>query len=130
MFTYGSLMFPEVWTRVVAGDYRAVVGSLEHHARFAIDGETYPGVVARSDVRVDGVLYLDVSDDDVARLDAFEGDDYLRGRVEIACSDGTVRPAEVYVYRLVDRLLPSPWEPESFAMQRFMETYLRDRLDR
>ena len=47
----------------------------------------------------------------------------------VACVDGATRPAHTYVYRHGDRLLDAPWEPDAFAMQRFIETYCRDRLD-
>ena len=130
VFTYGSLMFADVWGRVVAGGYRPIDASLEHHARFAIAGETYPGMVALRDARVAGVVYLDVDADDLERLDRFEGDDYRREPIVVACADGTTRPADTYVYRRVERLLEAPWEPDAFAMQRFIETYCRDRLDR
>ena len=128
VFTYGSLMFPEVWSLVVAGRYRRVDARLDGHARFAIRGEHYPGMVSVAGGQVAGVLYLDVDDADLARLDHFEGDDYVRRPVDVATDDGMLR-AETYVYRLHDRLLTSAWAPDAFAMQDFIATYCRDRLD-
>ncbi|MEO8937835.1 MAG: gamma-glutamylcyclotransferase family protein [Burkholderiaceae bacterium] len=128
VFTYGSLMFPEVWSLVVTGDYRSMQARLDGHARFAIDGETYPGMVVTADAGVTGVVYLNVDDDDLARLDAFEGDEYRRDAVTIVGSDGTTHVAQAYLYLLEDRLLASAWKPDAFAMQRFIETYCRDRL--
>jgi gamma-glutamylcyclotransferase (GGCT)/AIG2-like uncharacterized protein YtfP len=128
VFTYGSLMFPEVWSLVVRGDYRSTQATLHGHTRFAIDGETYPGMVTVPDGRVTGVLYLDVGDDDLARLDVFEGDDYRRINATVVDPDGASHVAETYLYLPTDRLLASPWHPDAFAMQRFIETYCRDRL--
>ncbi len=128
VFTYGSLMFPEVWSLVVSGDYRAIQATLDGHARFAIDGETYPGMVRMRGSHVPGVVYLDVDDDDLARLDAFEGDDYLRAAVTVADLHSTAHAAQTYLYLPAERLLASPWQPDAFAMQRFIETYCRDRL--
>ena len=130
VFTYGSLMFPEVWTRVVVGDYRSVRARLEGHARFEVRDQSYPGMVAQAGSSVEGVLYLDVGDADFARLDHFEGDDYARASIEVACEDGIARAAETYVYRLRDRLLNTLWQADRFAMQRFLDTYCRDKLDR
>ncbi len=130
IFTYGSLMFPEVWTRVVAGDYRSVRARLDGHARFEVRDQTYPGMVAQPGASVEGVLYLDVDDADLARLDHFEGDDYLRASLALACDDGVARGAQTYLYRLTDCLLKTSWQPEAFAMQRFLDTYCRDKLDR
>lgn len=130
VFTYGSLMFPEVWTRVVAGDYRSTRARLNGHARFAVRDQIYPGMVPHEHSQVAGVLYLDVDEADLARLDHFEGDDYLRVSCEVACEEGVARPAEAYVYRLPGRLLETEWHPDAFAVQRFLETHCRDSLDR
>ena len=129
VFTYGSLMFDAVWSRVVQGRYTAVEGSIEQHGRFAIDGEDYPGMVPRGDARVTGVLYLDVDDGDLARLDQFEGDDYRREVVTVTSADGVAREAQTYIYLRAERLLASPWKPDAFAMERFLATYCRDRFD-
>ena len=130
LFTYGSLMFPEVWTRVVAGDYRSVRARANGHARFEVRDQTYPGMVAEAGSSVEGVLYLGVDDADLTRLDRFEGDDYVRASIELACADGVARGAQTYLYQLTDCLLQTPWQPDGFAMQRFLDTYCRDKLDR
>ena len=130
VFTYGSLMFPEVWSRVVAGDYRALSARLDGYARFEVRDQTYPGMVPQQHAHVAGVLYLDVDGADLARLDEFEGDDYLRVSCDVSCDDGVARPAQTYVFRLPAGLLKTEWRPDAFAMQRFLETYCRDKLDR
>ena len=130
VFTYGSLMFADVWMRVVEGDYRSLRARLDDHARFEVRDQTYPGMVAQQNSQVEGVLYLDVGDVDLARLDQFEGDDYVRATLEVVCEDGIARVAQTYVYRLVDRLTKTTWQPDAFAMQRFLETYCRDKLGR
>lgn len=129
VFTYGSLMFDAVWSLVVSGSYGSMEGHLDRHARFAIDGEDYPGMVPLDGSRVAGVLHLDVDAEDLQRLDHFEGDDYRRAVVTVTGIDGLAREAETYVYLRPDRLLGAAWEPDAFAMQRFLETYCRDRLD-
>ena len=128
VFTYGSLTFDAVWSRVVVGRYRATPATLDDHARFAIRDESYPGMIATVGSRVVGVLHLDVDDGDLDRLDRFEGDDYLRTTVEVTGADGATWNAQTYLYLLPQRLLPTTWEPDAFAMQRFLDTYCRDRL--
>jgi gamma-glutamylcyclotransferase (GGCT)/AIG2-like uncharacterized protein YtfP len=129
VFTYGSLMFDEVWTRVVKGRYRSIAATLADHARFAVADQDYPGMIPLGGGRVEGVLHLDVDEADLARLDRFEGDDYLRLSVSLACADGATRAGETYVYLLRDRLLESSWDPGAFAMAHFIATYCRDRFD-
>jgi gamma-glutamylcyclotransferase (GGCT)/AIG2-like uncharacterized protein YtfP len=128
VFTYGSLMFPEVWTLVVAGAYRALAATVDDHARFAVAEQDYPGMVARAGGRTTGVLYLGVSDEDVARLDHFEGDDYRRVTVPLVDADGVERTGDTYLYLPAGRLLASAWEPDAFAMDRFIATYCKARL--
>jgi gamma-glutamylcyclotransferase (GGCT)/AIG2-like uncharacterized protein YtfP len=128
VFTYGSLMFPEVWTLVVAGAYRSIAATADDHARHAVAGQDYPGMVARAGGRVAGVLYLDVSAEDVARLDHFEGDDYRRVEVPLVDADGVARTGATYLYLPAGRLLEAAWEPDAFAMDRFIATYCRAKL--
>ena len=127
VFTYGSLMFPQVWQQVVAGNYRSVRASAPGHARYAVAGETYPGMVAQSGSLVEGVLYLDVDAEQVAALDRFEGDAYRRAVIEVTLDDGSTVLAVTYLYVAAD-LSGMPWEPAAFELQRFMQTYCRDRL--
>lgn len=127
VFTYGSLMFPEVWSLVVVGTHRRVEARLDDHARFAIGGEDYPGMVPAAGSQVAGVLHLDVDEADLERLDHFEGDDYRRASVDVFTEEGSMR-AETYLYLLHDRLSSSPWQPDAFAMERFIVTYCRERL--
>ena len=128
VFTYGSLMFPQVWQRVVRGIYRAAKGTLADCCRYAIDRETYPGMVRETGASVTGVVYFDVDTADLTALDAFEGPDYLREAVGVALESGDIVPAETYFYLPRVRLLEMPWEPEAFQLQRFLDTYCRTRL--
>ena len=128
VFTYGSLMFPEVWSLVVAGTHRCVEARLDDHVRHAIHGETYPGMVPAVGSQVAGILHLDVDEADLERLDRFEGEDYRRETVDVVTNEGSTR-ADAYLYLLHDRLSASAWEPDAFAMERFIATYCRDHLD-
>ena len=130
VFTYGSLMFAPVWSRVVAGAYRQVPARLDGFDRFAVVGELYPGAVPAAGGRLDGMLYLAVDDADVARLDDFEGAEYRRDSVTVVAADGSTHTAETYVYLPVDRLAPAAWVPDAFALDRFLATYVRDHAPR
>lgn len=128
IFTYGSLMFPNVWQRVVRGNYRFAPASIDGHARFAITGETYPGMIAQPGARVDGVLYFDVAPGDVAALDAFEGEEYRRDTVFVSLDSGATTEAATYIYTRPRRLSESPWRPEAFQLPRFLQSHWRDKL--
>ncbi|MDP9108487.1 MAG: gamma-glutamylcyclotransferase [Pseudomonadota bacterium] len=126
IFTYGSLMFAEVWQKVVAGQYASAKATFYGYQRFALRGETYPGIVARATGSVDGLVYLDVSDADIAALDAFEGVDYRRIEAGVTSADGTPVAVQTYLMLQPQQLSDQPWLPEQFALQRFLDTYCRD----
>ena len=128
LFTYGSLMFAPVWDSLVGSHYRSEPAVLGGYRRFAVKGEDYP--VIKPDPThscVEGVVYYDVSADDVARLDEFEGEYYLRKVVHVIAGGRRV-PAEVYSLRpqYYTIALPQPWDPDKFShggIHRFMAQY-------
>ncbi len=113
VFTYGSLMFDQVWSRVVKGGYRRADAVLPGHVRRAVRGETYPGVIAAAGEKVAGVVYFDVAAPDLARLDDFEGSPYERRSVMLDLKGAPI-PAEVYLIRDPGRLEPGPWDVARF----------------
>jgi gamma-glutamylcyclotransferase (GGCT)/AIG2-like uncharacterized protein YtfP len=136
VFTYGSLMFERVWQRVVAGRYRRRPALLRGYRRLRVKGETYPALQRDDGAVVSGVLYLGVSDADLAALDAFEGADYRRIQVQVAClpegGDGGDRAeqaglqdADTYLFIADDKVEPRPWDPQRFADGE-IDAFLRD----
>jgi gamma-glutamylcyclotransferase (GGCT)/AIG2-like uncharacterized protein YtfP len=122
VFTYGSLMFPPVWRHVVAGNYRSQPATAHGYARFAVSGETYPGMVAQSGAAVEGVLYLGLRPEAIALLDRFEGDAYRRVSIDVMLAGGTTAPAVTYLY-IAEDLSARPWDPAAFELERFMQSW-------
>jgi gamma-glutamylcyclotransferase (GGCT)/AIG2-like uncharacterized protein YtfP len=124
VFTYGSLMFPEVWHRVVKGQYRSAPATAPGHARFAVLGETYPGMVVQTGSSVPGVVYFDVEADDIAALDVFEGNAYQRDRITVQMDgDDTPIAADTYLFLPSLQLSNLPWQPEAFGLRQFLASY-------
>ncbi|WP_207061735.1 gamma-glutamylcyclotransferase family protein [Motiliproteus sp. SC1-56] len=128
VFTYGTLMFDPVWSRVVAARYPTVPGKLAGFRRMRVRGDAYPALIpgVAQDV-VGGRVYLSVDMDDVLRLDRFEGEQYSRCVKEIQTEKGPLRCA-VYVFKPQYLRLVSEhtWEPEWFArrgIHRFLNRY-------
>lgn len=128
LFTYGSLMFPEIWQRVVCGDYRSVPAMAYGYARYALADDTYPGMIANPQASVEGVLYFDVAAVDVAALDAFEGCEYRRELIDVVINSGESVIACAYIFTAEKKLSALPWEPQAFQMSRFIDAYCRDKL--
>jgi gamma-glutamylcyclotransferase (GGCT)/AIG2-like uncharacterized protein YtfP len=128
VFTYGSLMFPEVWERVVRGAYSHAAAAAAGFRCYAVQGETYPGMVAAESAasapdRVEGVVYFDVSLEDLAALDSFEGGDYRRVEIAASLPDGTSVNASAYLYLPQEKLAPEPWSRDNFQLKSFLRSY-------
>lgn len=123
IFTYGSLMFQEVWESLVLGKYSHAPALLEGYARRCVKNEEYP-VIFQANESVKGIVYYDVEPYDIARLDTFEGEYYERKTILLNnCID-----AEVYVLKceFFDIIDDKPWSEETFekeGIKRFCETY-------
>jgi gamma-glutamylcyclotransferase (GGCT)/AIG2-like uncharacterized protein YtfP len=130
VFTYGSLMFDPVWSRVVEGRYARCEAILQSYERKGVRDELYPVIVPSSVYsQVQGIAYLDVSASDLDRLDQFEGEYYFRKTEQVVTSDMTILPAEVYVLKEEHYTIISPktWDPELFSttgIHLFMHTYM------
>ena len=121
-------MFPAVWQRVVHGHYAPAPATVRDYRRYAVAGDTYPGIVASPGDSVDGVIYQNVEPDDVTRLDHFEGVDYRRIEIDAHRSDGSTQLVQTYLMIRPQALSDQAWLPENFALQQFLDTYCRDKL--
>jgi gamma-glutamylcyclotransferase (GGCT)/AIG2-like uncharacterized protein YtfP len=118
VFTYGSLMFPEVWRIVVGREFATVAGALAGYSIFRVADEPYPGITVSTPTSVvPGLIYLDVDAASIERLDRFEGDFYNRANVPIDCANGEQFTADAYIVRPQNRhlLTDEAWTPESFV---------------
>ncbi len=120
LFTYGSLMFDEIWSRLVRGDYTKRSARLHGFTRRRIRDDVYP-VIFRSNHSewVDGVIYFGVSDEDLRRLDAFEAHAYDRQPHIVIVEGSEEHPADAYVLKDSYRYLAneSEWDPQWFARE-------------
>lgn len=130
LFTYGSLMFSEVFNRVVRHQYQQTPASVRHFKRTRIRNDSYPVVLPHfAPEPLAGVVYLDISSPDFLRLDKFEGQYYQRQRVQVRSALGHCVAAQIYVLRPKYRHLASkqPWSPQAFAqdqLKSFLDLYL------
>ena len=128
VFTYGTLMFPEVWQAVVGREYAAVLGTAASYAIYRVADAVFPGIVAAGDDEaVRGVVYLDVDDAAVARLDRFEDDFYERQTLWVDCDDGERRAVGAYVVPAKNRavLTDEPWDRDDFVACGHLEQFIQ-----
>lgn len=129
IFTYGSLMFDPVWSRVVKGHYTSLPATLHGYQRLAVKNEEYPvAIPATQHSSITGVLYLGVSLTDIERLDDFEGEYYLRLPTPVITDTGHTRLAETYILKPSCRHIAETfaWNVEHFrtsGIERFIARY-------
>lgn len=128
-FAYGSLMCPDIMSRVSGLAVPGEPATLAGHARHPVAHEDYPGLVAAPCGRAEGVLYRGLDAAALARLDAFEGEMYERRALRVNLVGGEVVTAWCYVFRerYRDRLLPGDWRFDHFlavGRARFLARYV------
>lgn len=98
LFLYGTLRDPDILAAVLG---RAVApadlvsATASGCVAVYYPGRLYPALVRRAGTAAPGLLLIRATVDDLAALDAFEGDEYRRGALEVATASDVVA-AEVY----------------------------------
>ena len=128
IFTYGSLMFEEVWTRLITNSYNRQRASLSGYARKVVSGQHYPAIYQDpQSTTIEGVVYFDLHPSDVATLDRFEGDYYRRVTEQLILPGDKTIDADVYVLRDTYRHIvsESDWDADMFRnrMHHFIDDY-------
>lgn len=120
LFTYGSLMYPDIWRTLVKGNYRNLPANLSGFQRCFIRGDSYPVLVPATPFSVlEGRVYLHLAEPDWMRLDRFEGVYYHRKSVQVVTvQNGIERPIRADCYFLKPRFrhlaTRRAWHPEHF----------------
>jgi len=122
LFCYGTLMVPEVFTRISASRASMEAAILPGYRRYQMQGRPYPGLVRSSGSEVQGCLYHGVEPDPLRRLDQYEGPWYKRCLVKVRCAGNKTVLAWCYVIRdfHINKLGNNDWQ-----LQDYMENHLR-----
>ena len=94
-----------------------------------IHGEEYPGIFSHSGAQVTGILYLNLPSNAIKRLDAFEGEIYVRQDVEVIAENIGPACAMTYVFKPEHRhlLTGEAWSSSQFlsaGKAKFEKAYL------
>lgn len=128
LFAYGTLMFPEVWDRVVGGRYRQAAATVRGVRVYRAAGKLYPVMMAGAAEDVArGIVIYDLSAEALAALDEYEASFYERVEVTAVLADGSGEvSAQTYLLPASHRQLASgeSWDAEAFQ-RNAMEDYFR-----
>jgi gamma-glutamylcyclotransferase (GGCT)/AIG2-like uncharacterized protein YtfP len=131
LFAYGTLVFPEIWRRVT-GDTEArhsERATLEGFALLRVRDAPFPGIVPeKSAPAISGVLYFDLDEEVLTRLDAYEDSFYERVTVRVLGEhSGAPILCQTYIvptYLREHILTDEPWTIEDFEA-RHLEDFSR-----
>jgi gamma-glutamylcyclotransferase (GGCT)/AIG2-like uncharacterized protein YtfP len=128
IFTYGTLMIADVMYAVTTRKFRFVEANLRGYARFTVKGASYPGIIPVTEAVTEGIIYFDVDELSLERLDEFEGDLYRRTPIQAETERGKILNAETYVIKPEHRdyLSLQKWDVEEFvqnSLEAFLNTY-------
>lgn len=95
LFVYGTLMWPEVMAAVTGRSIEGRSAVLNGVRRVRVRGEVYPALIPGDDT-VEGVLFENLTELDLAALDCFEGAEYERLPVTVCCGTFAVEAAAYF----------------------------------
>jgi gamma-glutamylcyclotransferase (GGCT)/AIG2-like uncharacterized protein YtfP len=117
LFAYGTLMFPEVWKRVVGDEYQQAPAQLSGMALYRAAGELFPVMVEGqpSDI-APGLVFFEIPAETWAKLDRYESKVYDRVEVAAEIPGGRIVRAQAYQLPLRNRHVASAesWDAEVF----------------
>jgi len=115
VFTYGSLMYDDIFTGVTHCQCMRLPARLAGWRRYALQGRQYPGAMPENSVqtRIDGVLWLHVPELAIEALDRFEGSEYERVDVIVQGADDRKYCAQVYRWLISDEA-SGQWHTDTF----------------
>lgn len=102
VFVYGTLMSTQVQRMVMRRAPQSVPAVLQDYKRYAVQRAHFPGIVEEPQAETRGLLLKDVSKEELASLDRYEGEGslYERRQVQVETGDGF---EEAYTYVFMHR---------------------------
>lgn len=106
VFTYGSLMYPEVMYGLVKQtNYKTQTAVLKDYARYHVKHAVYPGIIPVQGKSVKGLVYMDVTEEDLSILNRFETAEYKPTEITVVNEKGAKIKAVAYVYLNPSKLM-------------------------
>lgn len=120
LFTYGTLLFPEVLRALVGRVPQSHIASANGWRVAALKNRTYPGLVATPGETAHGRLLTGLSDDEWRLLDNFEDCRYELRRIMLLGGQNSL----AYVWVDDTEACSSTWDIHSFALNH-LPTYVK-----
>ena len=117
LFAYGTLMLPEMVQQLLGRAITSVPGTLYGYACYEVKHQIYPAIIAVDGAKVSGLVYENILEIDLKKLDQYEGDMYDRTKVTVQLSDGTDILCQTYICKVEyhSYLLNKLWTPSRIS---------------
>ena len=99
LFFYGTLMDAEVRALMLGRPIDVAPARLRGYRRVPVAGRPYPTLLISSNDCVDGVLAREILPEELKRLIAYEGAEYLLNDVQVLCNEGGLQDAQAFLTR-------------------------------
>ena len=103
LFVSGPLMFRDVVQAVTGKTFTAKCGLIHGFAQFLVKEDGQSAMIPFPDRAVTGVVYLDVDDSSLSRIDAFQGHRYERVEITVEAENGDSIEADAYCLKLTPK---------------------------
>lgn len=124
VFTYGTLMWPEVMEAVTGNRFRRKAATVTGCERYRFKRRVYPGLIRKAGHGVNGIVYFDVDGMSMKLLDEFEDDFYQRETVIADTPEDSIQCQAYWVSENHQYLLSRDiWDPARFE-KHDLEKYL------
>ena len=123
LFCYGTLQIPDVFKAATGKTHKGIKAKLPGYAMYKVRNAGYPGVVRSSNSETAGILYTNISEEDLELIDLFEGDFFTRKLLNVIQQSNKMCKAWVYILsdRNKDKLTNDPW-----ILKDFLKNDLKD----
>lgn len=116
LFAYGTLMDTEIMRHVSGAEYQGINAILKDYIRLCVKGAVYPGIIPCKNTSVQGIVYFDITEESLSRVDAFEDDMYYRDEVIVEGAENQPIKAFAYIVKTdeVQKLTEQEWDYQEF----------------
>mgnify|MGYP001084856298 CR=1 FL=1 len=116
LFCYGTLVFEKVILRLIGRVPESTAAVIENYARYRIADTDFPGIIPKPNERVRGILYQELTSNEMNILDDYEGECFGREQVWIRNEEGRLERCWVYIFKseYYHLLVREPWDPECY----------------
>jgi gamma-glutamylcyclotransferase (GGCT)/AIG2-like uncharacterized protein YtfP len=128
LFAYGTLMFPEIWQRVVGREFRRQPATLAGYTAYRVVGDSFPVLVpGKTNEATAGVAVFDLDDAAIQLLDEHESTLYDRVTATATLDDGHRVDCQAYMLPQRNRRYAATerWTAEWFQREAMAEYIAR-----